>query len=241
VGAIPAAGLSPDEFSASIAAAYNAQYLKRAEVSLFVKERNSQKVFVLGQVSKPGPVAIAGRRITVIEAIAQAGGTSKLADASRVVRSIVRGVAHIHARGLLKQLLHVSTDAHIDTLGFGMGHVGLSATPIRAVRKKRLLVRRGGHTISLGCQESKLGHRHDLPYAGLVAIQVSKATARHRLQGARRMTRRLKLGSARRGLRVQPETKRLGHLEDSRKTWISLGAESPIQALAAESSIFGDL
>jgi protein involved in polysaccharide export with SLBB domain len=85
VGAILAAGLSPDELSASIAAAYNAQYLKRAEVSLFVKERNSQKVFVLGQVGKPGPVAIAGRRITVIEAIAQAGGTSKLADASRVV------------------------------------------------------------------------------------------------------------------------------------------------------------
>jgi polysaccharide export outer membrane protein len=85
VGAILAAGLSPDELSASIAAAYNAQYLKRAEVSLFVKERNSQKVFVLGQVGKPGPVAIAGRRITVIEAIAQAGGTSKLADANRVV------------------------------------------------------------------------------------------------------------------------------------------------------------
>ncbi len=85
VGPILAAGLSPDELSASIAGAYNAQYLKNAEVSLFVKERNSQKVFVLGQVSKPGPVAIAGRRITVIEAIAQAGGTSKLADASRVV------------------------------------------------------------------------------------------------------------------------------------------------------------
>jgi polysaccharide export outer membrane protein len=85
VGAIIAAGVSPDELSASIAAAYNDRYLRRAEVSLFVKERNSQKVFVLGQVGKPGPVAIAGRRITVIEAIAQAGGTSKLADANRVV------------------------------------------------------------------------------------------------------------------------------------------------------------
>ena len=85
VGPILAAGLSPDELSAAIAGAYNGQYLKRAEVSLFIKERNSQKVFVLGQVGKPGPVPIAGRRITVIEAIAQAGGTSKLADAGRVV------------------------------------------------------------------------------------------------------------------------------------------------------------
>ena len=80
VGAVMAAGLSPDELSASITSAYNDRYLKRAEVSLFVKERNSQKVFVLGQVSKPGPVPI-----TVLEAIAQAGGTTKLADAGRVV------------------------------------------------------------------------------------------------------------------------------------------------------------
>lgn len=85
VGTVVAAGLSPDELSASIASSYNANYLRHAEVSLFVKERNSQKVFVLGQVGKPGAVPIAGRRITVIEAIAQAGGTSKLADASRVV------------------------------------------------------------------------------------------------------------------------------------------------------------
>jgi polysaccharide export outer membrane protein len=36
-------------------------------------------------VSKPGPVTIGGRRLTVIEAIAQAGGTTRLADANRVV------------------------------------------------------------------------------------------------------------------------------------------------------------
>ena len=147
----------------------------------------------------------------------------------------------LHARDLLKQLLHGSTDAHIDALEFGMGHVGLRAIAMRAVRTQRHLVKHRGHPISLGCQDSKLGHRHDLPYAGLVAIQVNKATARHRRQGARQMTRRLKLGPARRGLRVKPDTKRPGHLEDSRETWISLGAESPIQALAAESSIFGDL
>jgi len=95
IGTIVAAGLSPDELSASIAASYDASFLRRAEVSLFVKERNSQKVFVLGQVGKPGPVLIAGRRITVIEAIAQAGGTSKLADASRVVLTRESGGAQV--------------------------------------------------------------------------------------------------------------------------------------------------
>lgn len=85
VGSLVAEGLSPDELSTSIAASYNAAYLKRAEVSLLVKERNSQKVFVLGSVSKPGAVAISGGRMTVIEAISQAGGPSKLADSTRVV------------------------------------------------------------------------------------------------------------------------------------------------------------
>lgn len=159
---------------------------------------------------------------------------------ARIQKKLAHGLV-VHTRGLLKQLLHGSTDAHIDALEFGMGHVGLPAVAMRAVRTRRHLVKHGGHPISLGCQDSKLDHRHDLPCAGLGAIQVNKATARHRLQGARQMTRRLKSGPARHGLRVKPDTKRLGQLEDSRKTWISLGTESPIQALAAESGIFGDL
>ncbi|MDP2340147.1 MAG: polysaccharide biosynthesis/export family protein [Deltaproteobacteria bacterium] len=85
IGSVTASGLTPDQLSVALTDAYNARYLKRAEVSLFVKERNSQKVFVLGQVGKPGPVAINSGRMTVIEAIALAGGTTKLADASRAL------------------------------------------------------------------------------------------------------------------------------------------------------------
>lgn len=85
VGAVAVAGLTPDQLSVAITDAYNAKYLKNAEVSLFVKERNSQKVFVLGQVGKPGPIAIEAGKMTVIEAIARAGGTTKLADASRAL------------------------------------------------------------------------------------------------------------------------------------------------------------
>lgn len=85
VGTLQAAGLSPDELTARIAGSYNERYLKNAEVSLFVKERNSQKVFVLGQVAKPGAVVVNAGRMTVIEAIAAAGGTTKLADATRAL------------------------------------------------------------------------------------------------------------------------------------------------------------
>jgi protein involved in polysaccharide export with SLBB domain len=85
VGSLQAAGLTPDELTLRIATAYNGQYLRNAEVSLFVKERNSLKVFVLGQVAKPGAVTVNNGRMTVIEAIAAAGGTTKLADASRAL------------------------------------------------------------------------------------------------------------------------------------------------------------
>lgn len=85
VGSMQASGLTPDELTAKIAAAYNEHFLRNAEVSLFVKERNSLKVFVLGQVAKPGAVTVSNGRMTVIEAIAAAGGTTKLADASRAL------------------------------------------------------------------------------------------------------------------------------------------------------------
>ncbi len=85
IGPVSAAGHTPDQLSATITDAYNARYLKSAEVSLFIKERNSQKVFVLGSVGKPGPVPIDAGRMTVIEAIARAGGTTKVADGSRAL------------------------------------------------------------------------------------------------------------------------------------------------------------
>ena len=64
IGLVRATGLTPDLLSSTISDSYNARFLKSAEVSLFVKERNSKKVFVLGQVGKPGPVAIDAGRLT---------------------------------------------------------------------------------------------------------------------------------------------------------------------------------
>jgi protein involved in polysaccharide export with SLBB domain len=84
VGAITAAGATPDQLTVAIAQAYNERYLKDAEVSIFVKEHNSRKVYVLGQVAKPGPYPYDGK-MTVIDAVALAGGTTKLADANSTV------------------------------------------------------------------------------------------------------------------------------------------------------------
>ena len=81
IGAMAAAGRTPDELAFQIGAAYNERYLKDADVSLFVKEHTSRKVYVLGQVAKPGPYPFGGR-MTIIDAVALAGGTTKLADAN---------------------------------------------------------------------------------------------------------------------------------------------------------------
>jgi protein involved in polysaccharide export with SLBB domain len=81
VGAVQAAGITPDQLSVRITHAYNERFLKDADVSLFVKEHTSRKVYVLGQVAKPGPYPFDGK-MTVIDAVALAGGTTKLADAN---------------------------------------------------------------------------------------------------------------------------------------------------------------
>jgi protein involved in polysaccharide export with SLBB domain len=84
IGSVPAAGLTPDALTLNVEQLYNEKYLRDAKVSILVKEQRSRKVYVLGQVSKPGPVIVDGR-ITVIEAIARAGGTTQLADANRTL------------------------------------------------------------------------------------------------------------------------------------------------------------
>lgn len=81
IGAIQAAGATPDQLTVRITQAYNERYLKDADVSLFVKEHTSRKVYVLGQVAKPGPYPFDGK-MTIIDAVALAGGTTKLADAN---------------------------------------------------------------------------------------------------------------------------------------------------------------
>jgi len=67
-----------------ITAGYNSEFLQDAQVSVFVKEFNSRKVYVLGQVKKPGPYPF-DDRMTIIAAIAKAGGTTRMADPNRTV------------------------------------------------------------------------------------------------------------------------------------------------------------
>jgi protein involved in polysaccharide export with SLBB domain len=58
-------------------------YLRDPQVSVMVKEWNSRKISVLGQVQKPGPVAYFPR-MTIVDAIAAAGGFTGLAAKNSV-------------------------------------------------------------------------------------------------------------------------------------------------------------
>ena len=84
VGSLKISGLTPEAAAGCISEALQKGYLREPHVSVFVKEFNSRKVFVLGQVKTPGPYAFE-ENMTVIGAVAKAGGTSATAAANRTV------------------------------------------------------------------------------------------------------------------------------------------------------------
>lgn len=83
VNDIAAAGLTPRELRDALAAKL-ATYMADPVVSVIVREVNSFKVSVIGQVKTPGRVNISGP-MTVLDAIAQAGGFTEFAARSRIV------------------------------------------------------------------------------------------------------------------------------------------------------------
>ncbi len=67
------------------------RYLRRPQVSVLIREYNSKKIFVFGEVQKPGTFPHDGE-MTIIQAITLAGGFTKLAakNSTNVTR-IVEG------------------------------------------------------------------------------------------------------------------------------------------------------
>lgn len=90
IGSVKVGGLSTSEAEAAIAKKLN-DYLRGAQVTVFIKEYGNKKVFVFGHVNKPGAIEIPTEtKLTVLEAISQAGGFTPLAapDRTRVVRML---------------------------------------------------------------------------------------------------------------------------------------------------------
>ena len=84
VGQIAAAGRTPAELSDDIAAALKARYMKDPQVTVSVKEAQSQRVTIDGAVNAPGVYPLTGPT-TLIQAVSLAKGPDpKLANVKRV-------------------------------------------------------------------------------------------------------------------------------------------------------------
>lgn len=79
IGEIQAGGLTGQQLETLLAQKLQKTYLQDPQVSVFIKEFISQRVTVGGSVNRAGVFPISGRT-TLMQAIAMAGGLSKLAD-----------------------------------------------------------------------------------------------------------------------------------------------------------------
>ena len=83
VGRISVLGMRSGDVQELITTKLKNGYLKNPQVSLMVKEWNSRKVSVIGQVQKPGAVAYFPN-MTIVDAIAAAGGFTGIASKNSV-------------------------------------------------------------------------------------------------------------------------------------------------------------
>jgi protein involved in polysaccharide export with SLBB domain len=82
-GRIAIAGLRTGEIQQLLVAKLKDRYLKDPQVVVTIKDRNSQKISVLGQVAKPGQVSYYPN-MTIVDAIANAGGFTGIAAKNSV-------------------------------------------------------------------------------------------------------------------------------------------------------------
>lgn len=86
IGDVQAAGKTIDELRGEITKRLE-KFVPDAAVSVTVLKAGSQKIYVLGKVTKPGEFPV-GRNVDVLQALSMAGGLTQFADQNgiRVVR-----------------------------------------------------------------------------------------------------------------------------------------------------------
>ena len=84
IGVVQAGGKTISELENEIKTKLEANYLQKAEVSVFVREANSQQVTVDGAVAKPGRVMLDGPT-SLLQTIAMSGGLARGANPRGIV------------------------------------------------------------------------------------------------------------------------------------------------------------
>lgn len=80
---VQAAGFTPEELRKHLTEVAS-KFIEEPEVTVIVKAVNSRKVYITGQVAKPGPYSIGGPT-NVLQLIAMAGGVLEFADTKNIV------------------------------------------------------------------------------------------------------------------------------------------------------------
>ncbi|GAX59179.1 periplasmic protein [Candidatus Scalindua japonica] len=84
IGELVAAGLTPSELQATIIEKYKG-ILRKPEVTIFLKEFEEEKVYVGGEVDRPGDFSINIGNTTVLQSIFKAGGFKETSDPGSVI------------------------------------------------------------------------------------------------------------------------------------------------------------
>ena len=84
VGEVRVAGKTPSEVERDLTSKLGADYLQNPQVSVYVKEYNSQSVTVSGAVKKPGVYPIKGKT-SLLQAVAMAGDFDEGSDSSVLI------------------------------------------------------------------------------------------------------------------------------------------------------------
>jgi polysaccharide biosynthesis/export protein len=82
VGEVLAAGRTPTELAEEIRHALQ-PYVQEPRVTVIIREVNSSRVFVTGEVARPGAFPLRGR-LSVLQALALAGGLTDFADRNAI-------------------------------------------------------------------------------------------------------------------------------------------------------------
>jgi polysaccharide biosynthesis/export protein len=80
---VPAAGMTPEQLAAEITKVAT-KFVRDSSATVIVREVHSRKVYVVGEVAKPGPIQL-GSSMNVLQAIGEAGGFLEGANKGDVV------------------------------------------------------------------------------------------------------------------------------------------------------------
>ena len=79
---VQAAGLTPSELTVQIAAGLN-KFMTNPQVTVIVSQINSQRIYILGEVARPGAFALVPG-MTVLQALSDAGGLTPFANSKKI-------------------------------------------------------------------------------------------------------------------------------------------------------------